>query len=61
MVDHDHRHNDYKERPQTSMEGIIKDEHHDVIMLVQQNGVDITEVTTTSMWAHEEDAAVSKM
>ncbi|KAL3937705.1 MAG: hypothetical protein SGARI_002016 [Bacillariaceae sp.] len=42
------------------MDGIIKDEHHDAIMLVQQDNVDITEVTT-SMWAHEEDAGVQML
>jgi hypothetical protein len=40
--------------------GIIKDEHHDAIMLVQQPNVDIAEVTT-SMWAHEEDAGVQML
>lgn len=40
--------------------GIIKDEHHDAIMLVQQPNVDISEVTT-SMWAHEEDAGVQML
>jgi hypothetical protein len=40
--------------------GIIKDEQHDAIMLVQQDQVDITEVTT-SMWAHEEDAGVQML
>jgi len=38
-------------------DGIIKDEQHDAIMLVQQPNVDISEVTT-SMWAHEEDPGV---
>ena len=41
-------------------EGIIKDEHHDAIMLVQQPNVDIAEVVT-SMWAHEEDAGVQML
>mmetsp|Transcript_8641 Transcript_8641/g.21651 ORF Transcript_8641/g.21651 Transcript_8641/m.21651 type:complete len:786 (-) Transcript_8641:1564-3921(-) len=40
--------------------GVIKDEHHDAIMLVQQPNVDIAEVTT-SMWAHEEDAGVQML
>ena len=40
--------------------GIIKDEHHDAIMLVQQPNVDISEVVT-SMWAHEEDAGVQML
>jgi ankyrin repeat protein len=40
--------------------GIIKDEHHDAIMLVQQPDVDISEVVT-SMWAHEEDAGVQML
>jgi hypothetical protein len=42
------------------MDGIIKDEHHDAIMLVQQPDVDISEVAT-SMWAHEEDAGVQML
>ena len=41
-------------------DGIIKDEHHDAIMLVQQPNVDISEVVT-SMWAHEEDAGVQML
>lgn len=40
--------------------GVIKDEHHDAIMLVQQPNVDIAEVTT-SLWAHEEDAGVQML
>jgi hypothetical protein len=40
--------------------GIIKDEHHDAIMLVQQPNVDVSEVVT-SMWAHEEDAGVQML
>jgi ankyrin repeat protein len=43
-----------------AVDGIIKDEQHDAIMLVQQPNVDITEVTT-SMWAHEEDAGVQML
>jgi hypothetical protein len=42
------------------MDGIIKDEQHDAIMLVQQQDVDISEVIT-SMWAHEEDAGVQML
>jgi hypothetical protein len=44
----------------SAVDGIIKDELHDAIMLVQQSTVDITEVTT-SMWAHEEDAGVQML
>lgn len=40
--------------------GIVKDEHHDAIMLVQRPDVDIIEVVT-SMWAHEEDAGVQML
>jgi len=36
---------------------VIRDEHHDAIMLVQQPNVCVSEVIT-SMWAHEEDAGV---
>jgi hypothetical protein len=42
------------------MDGIIQDEQHDAIMLVQQPDVDISEVIT-SMWAHEEDAGVQML
>ncbi|KAG7362071.1 ankyrin repeat domain protein [Nitzschia inconspicua] len=44
----------------TAIGGIIKDEQYDAIMLVQQENVDVTEVTT-SMWAHEEDAGVQML
>jgi hypothetical protein len=44
----------------TAIDGIIKDEQYDAIMLVQQENVDVTEVTT-SMWAHEEDAGVQML
>jgi hypothetical protein len=40
--------------------GIVKDNHHDAIMLVQQPGVGSDEVST-SMWAHEEDAGVQML
>ncbi|OEU08675.1 hypothetical protein FRACYDRAFT_249576 [Fragilariopsis cylindrus CCMP1102] len=40
--------------------GIIKDEHHDAIMLVQQSNVDFREVAI-AMWAHEEDAGVQML
>jgi hypothetical protein len=40
--------------------GIIRDEHHDAIMLVQQNNVSISEVVS-AMWAHEEDAGVQML
>ena len=39
---------------------VIRDEHHDAIMLVQQPNVDVSEVVT-SMWAHEEDAGVQML
>jgi len=42
------------------LRGVVKDEHHDAIMLVQQPGVTVEEVTT-SMWAHEEDAGVQML
>jgi len=41
-------------------DGIIKDEHHDAIMLVQQSDVDCREVSI-AMWAHEEDAGVQML
>ena len=40
--------------------GIIQDEHHDAIMLVQQDDVAIFEVVS-AMWAHEEDAGVQML
>jgi hypothetical protein len=43
-----------------TLRGIVKDEQHDAIMLVQQPNVTIEEVTT-SMWAHEEDAGVQML
>lgn len=42
------------------LRGVVKDEHHDAIMLVQQTDVTVEEVTT-SMWAHEEDAGVQML
>jgi hypothetical protein len=39
---------------------VIRDEHHDAIMLVQQPDVDVSEVVA-SMWAHEEDAGVQML
>jgi len=47
-------------RDETDEEGIIKDEHHDAIMLVQQDDVDCREVAI-AMWAHEEDAGVQML
>jgi len=41
-------------------DGIIKDEHHDAIMLVQKSDVDCREVAI-AMWAHEEDAGVQML
>jgi hypothetical protein len=40
--------------------GIIKDEHHDAILLVQKSDVDCREVAI-AMWAHEEDAGVQML
>jgi hypothetical protein len=40
--------------------GIIKDNPHDAIMLVQQPDVEATEIVS-SMWAHEEDAGVQML
>ena len=40
--------------------GVVRDEHHDAIMLVQKGGVDVSEVVC-SMWAHEEDAGVQML
>lgn len=41
-------------------DGIVKDEHHDAIMLVQKSDVDCREVAI-AMWAHEEDAGVQML
>lgn len=41
-------------------DGIIKDEHHDAIMLVQKSDVDCREIAI-AMWAHEEDAGVQML
>eukprot|EP00535_Pseudo-nitzschia_heimii_P000915 CAMPEP_0197185498 /NCGR_PEP_ID=MMETSP1423-20130617/12058_1 /TAXON_ID=476441 /ORGANISM="Pseudo-nitzschia heimii, Strain UNC1101" /LENGTH=867 /DNA_ID=CAMNT_0042636579 /DNA_START=70 /DNA_END=2673 /DNA_ORIENTATION=- len=41
-------------------DGIINDEHHDAIMLVQKPDVDSREVAI-AMWAHEEDAGVQML
>lgn len=49
---------DPKEEKET--ESIIRDEHHDAIMLVQQPNVDVSEVVT-SLWAHEEDPGVQML
>ena len=40
--------------------GVVKDEPHDAIMLVQDPNATIEEITT-SMWAHEEDAGVQML
>lgn len=40
--------------------GVVKDELHDAIMLVQKLDVDVSEVVS-AMWAHEEDAGVQMM
>mmetsp|Transcript_13367 Transcript_13367/g.15327 ORF Transcript_13367/g.15327 Transcript_13367/m.15327 type:complete len:680 (+) Transcript_13367:29-2068(+) len=40
--------------------GIIRDEPHDAIMLVQRDDVKISEVVS-AMWAHEEDAGVQML
>mmetsp|Transcript_929 Transcript_929/g.1472 ORF Transcript_929/g.1472 Transcript_929/m.1472 type:complete len:622 (-) Transcript_929:135-2000(-) len=40
--------------------GIVKDEHHDAIMLVQKKGATVSEVVTC-MWAYEEDAGVQML
>lgn len=50
---------DSKDENATVM-GIIKDEHHDAIMLVQKSGATVDEIAT-SMWAHEEDAGVQML
>jgi hypothetical protein len=42
------------------LKGVVKDEPHDAIMLVQEPNATIEEVTT-SMWAHEEDAGVQML
>ncbi|VEU34703.1 unnamed protein product [Pseudo-nitzschia multistriata] len=47
-------------REENNGDGIIKDEHHDAIMLVQQADVDCREVAI-AMWAHEEDAGVQML
>lgn len=40
--------------------GIVRDEHHDAIMLVQREDVKTSEVVS-AMWAHEEDAGVQML
>lgn len=40
--------------------GVVKDELHDAIMLVQKPTVDVSEVVS-AMWAHEEDPGVQMM
>ena len=40
--------------------GVVRDEHHDAIMLVQQDDVAIFEIVS-AMWAHEEDAGVQML
>jgi len=40
--------------------GIVRDEHHDAIMLVQRENVKTSEVVS-AMWAHEEDAGVQML
>lgn len=53
-----------EEDPTSSQEevenGVVKDELHDAIMLVQKEDVDVNEVVS-AMWAHEEDAGVQMM
>lgn len=51
---------DERQSLQAKLKGVVKDEQHDAIMLVQKPGVTIEEVTT-SMWAHEEDAGVQML
>ncbi|KAL7565317.1 hypothetical protein ACA910_014602 [Epithemia clementina (nom. ined.)] len=41
-------------------DSVIRDEHHDAVMMVQREDVEISEVVT-SMWAHEEDAGVQML
>jgi len=45
---------------QEGSSGVVKDELHDAIMLVQKPDVDVSEVVS-AMWAHEEDAGVQMM
>lgn len=52
--------NDDTEAEGIESKGIIRDEHHDAIMLVQQDDVAIFEVVS-AMWAHEEDAGVQML
>jgi hypothetical protein len=40
--------------------GVVRDEHHDAIMMVQQDDVAIFEIVS-AMWAHEEDAGVQML
>lgn len=48
------------EEPSPASEGVVKDEHHDAIMLVQQPTATVSEVVTC-MWAYEEDAGVQML
>lgn len=40
--------------------GVVPDEHHDAIMMIQQEHADVSEVVF-AMWAHEEDAGVQML
>jgi hypothetical protein len=40
--------------------GVVRDEHHDAIMLVQQENIPIFEIVAV-MWAHEEDGGVQML
>jgi hypothetical protein len=40
--------------------GIVRDEHHDAIMMIQKKDIDIVEIIS-AMWAHEEDAGIQML
>lgn len=51
---------EYKDGQHGLLAGVVKDEHHDAIMLVQNPDVTVEEIST-SMWAHEEDPGVQML
>jgi len=60
LVDDSEKKDEEEEENGRYKDSVIKDEQYDAIMLVQQEDVDVAEVST-SMWAHEEDAGVQML
>ena len=59
-IDQEDDNNNTKETKEEDALGIVQDEQHDAIMLVQQRNVSIAQVTAC-MWAHEEDPGVQML